>query len=67
MNDTAVDVTWAEGRGFVAVVPGQRAPIVALSLKGIHQRIALLGNGNSMYLRLDDKAQAEVNRRRVKV
>jgi hypothetical protein len=60
-----VNVTWKPECGFVASIPGRRAPIIALSLSHLKTRIALM---NAHYrVRLDIAAQNEVNRRKVKV
>lgn len=59
-----VQVTLNACGHYVAVVPGRRTPIIALSLMGIRQRIAL-GTTNSVSIRLhlDEKAQQEAARR----
>ena len=62
-----VDVTFDERRGYVARSPELRAPMVALSLGGLHRQIesAMLPDDVIVVLNLDKAARLERDRRRL--
>ena len=61
-----VDVTFDERRGYVGRSPELRAPVVALSLGGLHRiESAMMPDEVVVMLKLDKAARLERDRRRL--